>query len=89
MRNQLHVSCEVHPATGGFQHGLWFARDRVDQLAGRALRAWASRQELLPVSMICPANVKRSKMAAHSGGSVNVFVHDENGPRKLSHNDPL
>ena len=29
--------------------------------------------------MICPANVKRSTMAAHRRGSVNVFVHDENG----------
>ncbi len=29
--------------------------------------------------MICPANVKRSTMAAHSRGSVNVFVQEENG----------
>jgi hypothetical protein len=29
--------------------------------------------------MICPANVNRSTMAAHSRGSVNVFVHEENG----------
>ena len=29
--------------------------------------------------MICPANVNRSTMAAHSRGSVNVFVQEENG----------
>jgi hypothetical protein len=29
--------------------------------------------------MICPANVNRSTMAAHSRGSVKVFVHEENG----------
>jgi hypothetical protein len=30
----------------------------------RAWRAWASRYEMVPVSMICPAKVKRSTMAA-------------------------
>jgi hypothetical protein len=29
--------------------------------------------------MICPANVNLSTLAAHSHGSVNVFVHEENG----------
>src|ERR1700756_5616526 len=31
------------------------------------------------VSMICPANVNLSTMAAQSRGSVNVFVQEENG----------
>jgi aminopeptidase-like protein len=31
---------------------------------------------VLPVSMICPANVKRSTMAAQSRGSVKVFVQE-------------
>lgn len=34
---------------------------------------------MVPVSMICPAKVNRSTMAAQSLGSVNVFVHEENG----------
>jgi hypothetical protein len=29
--------------------------------------------------MICPANVERSTVAAHSRGSVSVFVQEENG----------
>jgi hypothetical protein len=33
----------------------------------------------VPVSMICPAKVSRSTMAAHRRGSVKVFVHEENG----------
>jgi hypothetical protein len=37
----------------------------------------------VPVSMICPANVKRSTMAAQSRGSVNVFVQPENGSLEL------
>ena len=34
---------------------------------------------MVPVSMICPAKVKRSTIAAQSRGSVNVFVHEEKG----------
>ena len=30
----------------------------------------------MPVSMICPANVRRSTIAAHNRGSVNVFVQE-------------
>ncbi len=33
------------------------------------VRAWASRSEVVPVSMIWPANVNLSTMAAHSRGS--------------------
>ena len=33
----------------------------------------------MPVSMICPANVNLSTIAAHNRGSVNVFVQEENG----------
>jgi NAD(P)-dependent dehydrogenase (short-subunit alcohol dehydrogenase family) len=35
---------------------------------------------VLTVSMICPANVNLSTMAARSRGSVNVFVQEENCP---------
>jgi hypothetical protein len=34
---------------------------------------------VLPVSMIAPANVNLSTIAAHNLGSVKVFVHEENG----------
>ena len=34
---------------------------------------------MVPVSMICPANVRRSTMAVQSRGSVKVFVQPENG----------
>jgi hypothetical protein len=49
---------------------MWVPFGTVDHVVARAARAWARRYDSVPVSMMFPANVKRSTIAAVISTSV-------------------